>query len=669
MATIREEFFDKLTSGAKWDVGVSINRTNGVPLDVYSVFKSTEDLNNYVSGVFSYPGQVLALVKENETVIYYLDQNKALKEVGSVPVGDGKTIEVVDGKIQLKASDTQIIPEGAEEAVINTGAVLTLQADGSLKWVKPDTSTAEGQAQAIADLQGRTTALEAEVASLGSAFDFKGTATSISEDLKYIYNNGEPIENVSTGDVYQIGDKEYAYNGEVFVELGFNVDLTGYATETYVDQAESDAVAAAVGTDEDTAESNTIKGAKKFAEAKTTAAETAAKEYTDDEIEKLNISQYATTEALNGVKATAEAAATQTSVDTLTGIVNSHTTSIEGINGSINTISGRVGSLETDNTTNKANIKTNTDNIATLNELANENKTGLATLSGTVGQHTTDIGKNASDLAALTTRVGTAEGKITAVETSLENANTEIGKKANSADVYTKTEIGDLGGKTVITLIDEAKTAATYDDTAIKALIQGNTDAIAQAKQDALDAVSALETGAVATNAENIKKNTDAIAVLNGDDKVEGSVDYKVAQEVAKILNDNDESDIDTLEEIAAWIKNDTAGVADLNRRITVNEGAITIINSTTIPAAIQTAKDYTDAQITALDLANTYEAKGAAETALAAAKSYTDTSLSGYKAKEVVSGHDALVVETDENGKVTIGFASEIILNGGSAN
>ena len=57
------------------------------------------ELNTYVSGVFSYPGQVLALVKENETIIYYLDQNKTLKEVGTVPVGDGKTIEVVDGKI------------------------------------------------------------------------------------------------------------------------------------------------------------------------------------------------------------------------------------------------------------------------------------------------------------------------------------------------------------------------------------------------------------------------------------------------------------------------------------------------------------------------------------------------------------------------------------------
>lgn len=572
MATMREDFFDKVSTGAKWDVGVSINRTNGVPLDVYSVFQTTEELNNYVSGVFSYPGQVLALVKENETIIYYLDQNKALKPVGTIPVGDGKTIEVVDGKIQLKASDTQIVPEGEEEAVINTGAVLTLQADGTLKWVKPDTSTAEGQAQAISDLQGRTTKLESDVAALGSAFEFKGTATSISEDLKHIYNNGEPIENINAGDVYQIGDKEYAYNGEVFVELGFNVDLTGYATETYVDQAESDAVATAVGTDEDTADSNTIKGAKKYAEAKATAAETAAKEYTDDEIEKLNIGQYATTEALNGVKATAEAAATQTSVDTLTGIVNGHTTSIEGNTSSINELSGKVGTLETDNTTNKANIQANTDNIATLTTLANENKTGLSTLSGTVSQHTTDIGKNASDIAALTTRVGTAEGSITSLTTGLENANTEIGKKANSADVYTKTEIGELGGKTVITLIEEAKTAATYNDTQVKA---------------------------------DIKTNADAIAILNGVTAEDAtgdsgkSVRVIASEEVAKVVAGAPE-DLDTLKELADFLQGDGADAVGLVNTVNANTTAISAINNAETGILAQ-SKGYTDSIVAAL--------------------------------------------------------------------
>ena len=44
-----------------------------------------------------------------------------------------------------------------------------------------------------------------------------------------------PIEGNTKGDVYQVGDKEYAWNGTEWVELGFVVDLSGYYTKTEVD--------------------------------------------------------------------------------------------------------------------------------------------------------------------------------------------------------------------------------------------------------------------------------------------------------------------------------------------------------------------------------------------------------------------------------------------------
>lgn len=74
--SIRDDFFTALTNGAKWDVGVSINRTNPLPLDQYSVFKTETELDAYIGGAFAYPGQIIALVDENATTIYYLDQNK-----------------------------------------------------------------------------------------------------------------------------------------------------------------------------------------------------------------------------------------------------------------------------------------------------------------------------------------------------------------------------------------------------------------------------------------------------------------------------------------------------------------------------------------------------------------------------------------------------------------
>ena len=75
--------------------------------------------------------------------------------------------------------------------------------------------------------------------------------------------------------------------------------------------------------------------------------------------------------------------------------------------------------------------------------------------------------------------------------------NTEVAKKANAADVYTKTEIdgkvtalenADLAinnkigtvadGKTVVSMIEEAKSAATYNDTEVRGLISANAQAI-----------------------------------------------------------------------------------------------------------------------------------------------------------------------------------------------
>ena len=44
-----------------------------------------------------------------------------------------------------------------------------------------------------------------------------------------------PAEGNTKGDVYQVGDKEYAWNGTEWVELGFVVDLSGYYTKTEVD--------------------------------------------------------------------------------------------------------------------------------------------------------------------------------------------------------------------------------------------------------------------------------------------------------------------------------------------------------------------------------------------------------------------------------------------------
>ena len=116
--SIRDDFFANKAVGALWDVAVSIKRGNPLPLDSNSVFESYEALETYASGVLAYPGQVVAVVNADSTGIYYLDQDLAIKEVGSVPVADDKSIVVKDGIISLHdygSAYYKYIPEAINE--------------------------------------------------------------------------------------------------------------------------------------------------------------------------------------------------------------------------------------------------------------------------------------------------------------------------------------------------------------------------------------------------------------------------------------------------------------------------------------------------------------------------------------------------------------------------
>ena len=92
--SIRDDFFANKAVGALWDVAVSIKRGNPLPLDSNSVFASYEALETYVAGPLAYPGQIVAVVEENSTHIYYLNQELGIQAVGGIPAVDDKTIEL-----------------------------------------------------------------------------------------------------------------------------------------------------------------------------------------------------------------------------------------------------------------------------------------------------------------------------------------------------------------------------------------------------------------------------------------------------------------------------------------------------------------------------------------------------------------------------------------------
>ena len=189
--------------------------------------------------------------------------------------------------------------------------------------------------------------------------------------------------------------------------------------------------------------------------------------------------------------------------------------------------------------------------------------------------------------------------------------------------------------------------AGTYDDTELRGLIGDNASAIAD--------------------------NVAAIAIQNGDAATTGSVaktaNAAAAAKVAEIVAGAD-ANFDTLKEIADWILNDTTGAADMANDIAALQGLVgDKAVATQIAEAIAAeglnkyalAADLTalanrvkvledagyqnaeavaaaiDAKIAALDLANAYDAKGAAAAAETAAKAHADSLNTAMNARVVV--------------------------------
>ena len=272
---------------------------------------------------------------------------------------------------------------------------------------------------------------------------------------------------------------------------------------------------------------------------------------------RITAAQTKANEAADAATAAQTAAnAAQADVDAVETTVGEHGTKLSTLETTVADHGTRIVALETADTQHAAEYNA-------LKEIVNG--------------HTTTIASKADQTAldAVNAKAAANETAIKTInETTIPGLNTEIAKKANAADVYTKTEVGTIAeGKTLVQMIEDAKSDASYDDTAIKALIQGNTD---------------------------------AIAILNGDASTAGSViaiaNAQAKAEVATIVGAAPEA-MDTLEEVANWIANDESGAAAMAADIAANKTAIDAINNETT-GILALAKKYTDDSIAALPLA-----------------------------------------------------------------
>lgn len=159
--------------------------------------------------------------------------NAKLEETASsVQSGLTQDLEAVKGDVA-----------GLQQGLANTNAAVATKAEQSdLEGVSAKADALETIASAItvelgtkADADKVYTKDEVDAKIVG-LFHFVGEAQSVSEDGTKIVVKGEEIvaSEANVGEVYQIGDAEYASNGTSWIKLGFNIDLSPYATKEEV---------------------------------------------------------------------------------------------------------------------------------------------------------------------------------------------------------------------------------------------------------------------------------------------------------------------------------------------------------------------------------------------------------------------------------------------------
>ena len=174
------------------------------------------------------------------------------------------------------------------------------------------------------------------------------------------------------------------------------------------------------------------------------------------------------------------------------------------------------------------------------------------------------VATNTAAIATLNGDETTAGSVKKAVKDASDTINAKIG---------TVTE-----GKTVVQMIEDAKTASTYDDTEIRGLIQDNADAI-EAHKTAID---------------------NKVTTLVGTDTDKSVRTIANEELAAQLIPENAKESLDTLTEIAAWIQSHPDDASAMNAAITALQTLVgTIPEGATATDIVNYIKELVEAEKT----------------------------------------------------------------------
>ena len=218
--------------------------------------------------------------------------------------------------------------------------------------------------------------------------------------------------------------------------------------------------------------------------------------------------------------------------------------------------------------------------VKAVDDKADANKASIDAINNA----DTGILKTAKDYADSKVK-DLADGAVatnTAAIVTLNGDETTAGsvkKAVKDASDAINTKIGAVAeGKTVVQMIEDAKTASTYDDTEIRGLIQDNADAI-EAHKTAIDS---------------------KVTTLVGSDTDKSVRTIANEELAAQLIPESAKESLNTLEEIASWIQNHPDDASATNAAITALQTLVgTIPEGATATDIVNYIKELVDAEKT----------------------------------------------------------------------
>lgn len=643
----RTEFFETLNSGAKWDIGVAINRTNPVPIDANEVFDSTSSLESYLkTNPVAYPGQIVTVISETEVTAYVVQSTGAegasyTKLAATTASGD-VTADITKLYAEVDALKTRMTAvENSIKAGIQYEIVEQL----------PETGTA-GKIYLIADATGAQDAYDeflwVEVEGIGNFEKIGNTA-------------------VSLDDYYTKSETDSAIDSKVKT---VEDQLAGK-------QAANDNLTALSG----------VKGIGLIKRG-------------SDGSMSVDTNAYLTASSLDGYAQT-------TVTDALDGRITANEEAIAAINNEESGILAQAKAYTNENsyndTTIKADIAKNTSDIATNKTAIEKNATDIATANTAITKNANDIASanatittNAetaksytdSQVKALNTTISGVSASATANASAIETINETIANKSADWAKDTTYTFGIVNNNLVITpsegkaetldLVTDAELATTLEPYAKTE----DVNAGLAKKQDVV--TFNTEYNATTNKAATMKDLTDAMAGLGN------AMHFVGAKESVPETYDGAAGDVIIVGN-KEYVYDGTKFIELGDETIYAVKGSITnsdiaanaAIEKSKLSASVQTSLDKADSAEAAIATAKSEAISAAAadattkaDTAKSEAIAHADglaknyaTADQGAKAdtalQEITTGEGLTVTQTETSVKIEF---DTLILNGGSA-